>query len=237
MSVRQTFETFLELPSSAAALRVCRMVAAGTAPAALLVLHGSIGSGKTHLLRAIADAARRRVDCRVAETRAVDLVASLIRHIRLRDTPRPALRGFGDVDLLVVDHLESLLGKGGTQQAVAQLFQGLVASGASVVCASAVPPKALPELSSALEGAAPYADVQLTAPSETELGSLVRHLGSLHGIALSRETVGLIAAACGGDVGRAHGLVAQFAAAVKYPTRGAAAAALSRVSAARQSRT
>jgi len=126
MPVPQTFETFLEVPSTTAALRMCRMVADDALPAGVFLLDGPTGTGKSHLLHAVANAARRRCAGRLVETRAVDLVA---------------------------DH-----------------------------------------------------------------------------VALSQETVSLIAERCGGDIGHAHGLVAQFGAAVRYSTRGAAAAALARVS-------
>jgi chromosomal replication initiation ATPase DnaA len=228
MSVRQTFETFLEVPPTTAALHICRMVADDALPAGVFLLHGPTGTGKTHLLHAAANAARRRCACRLVETRAVDLVAGIVRELRWGDAPRSALSHFNQLDLLVVDDLQWLAGKSGSQQAVAQLFRGMVASGGTVVCASGVAAQTLPDLLSALEST-PYREIELTRPSKAEVQCLVRHLGDLHDVALSQGTVNLIAARCGGDIGHAHGLVAQFAAAVRYSTRGAAAAALARV--------
>jgi chromosomal replication initiation ATPase DnaA len=228
MSVRQTFETFLELPSTAAALRICRTVADDALPAGVFLLHGPTGTGKTHLLHAVASAARRRCACRVVETRAMDLLASIVRELRRDDTPRAALSYFNQLDLLVVDDLQWLAGKSGSQHGAAQLFRQMVASGGTVVCASGVAAQTLADLLSALESTT-YREIELTRPSKTEVQCLVRHLGDLQDVALSQETVSLIAERCGGDIGRAHGLVAQFAAAVRYSTRGAAAAALARV--------
>lgn len=234
-SVRQTFETFLELPSTAAALRMCRMVADGTLPAGVFLLHGPTGTGKTHLLHAVADAARRRRANRQVETRAVDVVAGMVRELRWRDAPRAALSYVNQLDLLVVDDLQWLAGKSGTQHAVAQLFQQMVTSGATVVCATGMAAQRLPDLVSVLESASPYREIRLNPPSNAEAECLVRHLGDLEGVALSQETVSLIAERCGGDTGQARGLVAQFAAAVRCCTRGAAAAALTRLSARRES--
>jgi chromosomal replication initiator protein len=229
MSVRQTFETFLELPPTTAALHMCRRVADDALPAGVLLLHGPTGSGKTHLLHAVASAARRRCACRLVETRAMDFVAGIVRELTWRDAPRAALSYFNQLDLLVADDLQWLAGKSGSQHAVAQLFRQMAASGATVVCARGIAAQALPNLLSVLESATAYREIELTRPSKAEVTCLVRHLGDLQDVALSQETVSLIAERCGGDIGRAHGLVAQFAAAVRYSTRGAAAAALARV--------
>jgi chromosomal replication initiator protein len=228
MSVRQTFETLTLLPFNAAAQHACRMVAEDAAAAGVVLLHGPTGIGKTHLLRAVADAARRRCACRLVETRAVDLIASIVRELRDRDATRASLRYFGRLDLLIVDDLEWLFGKGGSQIAVGQLFRTLVMSGATVVCASGIPPGPLCEFVSALDSSS-YRELPLIRPTPAEMQILIRHLATLQDISLSQETERQIAARSGGDIGRACGLVAQFAAAIKYSSRGAATAALARV--------
>lgn len=221
----QTFESFLQMPSRALAYRKCRSLAEDSTAPGVLLLHGGPGTGKTHLLRAVAHAARRRRwSCRVEETRTADLVTNVVRKLTSQPTTAASRGRYDDVDLLIVDDLQWLVAKTATQRYVAELFRRTVDAGASVVCASGVAPRALPELSDVLAAEPSYQPVAMGPVPQRELHRTIRYLADLHGVPLSASTVRLLAERCGGDVGRIHGLVAQFTAAVQWPTSEARAA-------------
>jgi type II secretory pathway predicted ATPase ExeA len=91
MPIAQTFETFVRMQSTSVAYRICRSKADGASSPAVVILFGESGSGKTHLLRAVVDAARRRSGRRVESTRAVDMLANILRELTWRQAPRAAL--------------------------------------------------------------------------------------------------------------------------------------------------
>jgi len=229
MPIEQTFETFVQMRSTSVAYRICRSKADGASSPAVLVLFGESGSGKTHLLRAVVDAARRRSGCRVESTRAVDMLANIVRELTWRQAPRAALSYYEQLDLLIVDDLQWLASKLASQHYVGQFFRRIVARGATIVCASGGAPVALPALATVLRAEPTYLSVHIPRPPRRELQRMIRHFTDVYGVPLSPATVRLMAERCEGDLGRVHGMVAQFAAAVRLTTSGAASAAIARV--------
>jgi chromosomal replication initiator protein len=164
---------------------------------------------------------------RVEQTSAVDLSARVIKELMQREAT-DALQVGDEFDMLIVDDLQWLLGKPGSQRYVAMLFRRMAASGASVICASGVAPRRLPELASVLRGESRYESVRIRMP-EREVRRVIRHLADTRGVPLSAATVNLLAQRCRGDLGQAAGVVAQFEAAVRWPTSDAAAVAVDRL--------
>ena len=135
-----TFATFIASPANAKPR--AKAIAFTRDPAGsgrLLALHGAAGSGKTHLLRAIASALATtrgidRVLCCSGEQLSLELVRAIgsdsIDEFRAR---------IASVDALVLDDLDALAGRDATQEELALSLEALGASGAPIAISSSKP--------------------------------------------------------------------------------------------------
>ncbi|MBJ7471641.1 MAG: chromosomal replication initiator protein DnaA [Solirubrobacteraceae bacterium] len=146
-----TFESFVIGHSNrlahGAALQVAELPATVFNP---LLLCGPPGTGKTHLLHAIANyvaatATHLNVHLCTSERFVSDFLGAL-RHRRIGDF-KDALRG---VDVLLVDDIQFLAGKEKTEEEFFHTFNALERSGAQLVLTSDQPPGQLGELSERL---------------------------------------------------------------------------------------
>lgn len=147
----QTFDNFVVGPSNrlahAAALR---LVDDPTAQFNPLVIYGSLGLGKTHLLRAIAHGVRERHrGLQVLYMSAEAFTNSFLEDMRAGrlGTFRQRMR---HVDLLLVDDVSFMASKKATQAELLHTFEALDAEGKQVVLAADRHPRQIKDFSDSL---------------------------------------------------------------------------------------
>jgi chromosomal replication initiator protein len=132
---RMTFESFITGKSNQLAFAAAERIAAapaGASPYNPLYLHAGVGLGKTHLLQAIAQAARaqgKRVAYFTADRFMYGFVAALKSQTALAFKEK--LRG---IDLLVVDDVQFIQGKS-IQQEFGHTINALIDAGKQIVVA------------------------------------------------------------------------------------------------------
>jgi chromosomal replication initiator protein len=150
-NARHQLSSFLAGPTNEIPLRFALQAVEEPGSWNPLVFYGSPGSGKTHLLHGIVNSYRRRYP-----TRKVVYTSSARFSRQYSMTARKRASGrfrefYRRADLLVLDDLQDLAGKQGTERELTLTLDHLHAHGAQVVCAASSSPKRLNHLD-ALEG-------------------------------------------------------------------------------------
>ncbi|MCA9564528.1 MAG: chromosomal replication initiator protein DnaA [Myxococcales bacterium] len=148
LRARYTFENFVAGPSNEFALAASR--AAFQKPGQIyspLFLCGEVGLGKTHLLNAIGIALlETNADKRIRYMTCEAFMNEMVQHIQDRNMAafRQGLRH--DLDVLLIDDVQFLSGKDGTQQEFFHTFNSLHQMGAQIVLTSDRYPHQIPDL-------------------------------------------------------------------------------------------
>ena len=198
-----TFERFVVTRGAIEAVESCRSLASGHSDAPrLLLLHGSLGSGKTHLLHSITHAIRDRApSMRIVETTATDLVQEMTAALR-RDKPAELELLWPQGALVTIDDLHVLTGKAMTQREVGRLFIAAVERGCRLVCATGSLAE-IPAVITALRAHAGVRFVALRRPSRADMRRILAGMARAEGLRLTAKTLSSLAAGCRGDVRRA----------------------------------
>jgi hypothetical protein len=166
---RFTFETFVVGPGNRMAAAAARHVAEspGTSYNPLWV-YGAAGTGKSHLLRAVAALASAvRPELRVVVETAEGFASRLSTAIAAGGLD--AFRdGLLDAGLLVIDDAEALAGKARTQEELVWLWDEFLRHNVQMIYASTVPPAELGGMDEGLRGRLGDGMVVDIAPPEPE---------------------------------------------------------------------
>lgn len=147
LNPKYTFESFIIGPNNEVAHAACRAVA--SKPGEVynpLFIYGGVGLGKTHLLHAVGNTILRdNPRARVLYVTSEKFINEFVQSIRERNTQK-FKEYYRDVDVLMIDDVQFLAGKGKTQEELFHTFNALHALNKQIILSSDRSPKAIPTL-------------------------------------------------------------------------------------------
>lgn len=195
LNEKYTFDTYVvsdsnKLPTSAA-IAVAEKPARAYNP---LFVWGDSGLGKTHLMHAIGNYAHQlNPKLRIKYVSSEEFTNDYINSVR-DDRQESFKRRYRDLDILMVDDIQFLQGKEGTQEEFFHTFNALQQNGKQIVLSSDRPPKQLTTLEDRLRTrfqAGLIADIY-PPDLETRIAILMKK-SQADGISTSRDVLELIA--------------------------------------------
>ena len=147
-----TFDNFVVGTSNqmpyAASKRICNENSLIYNP---LYIHGNVGMGKTHLLNAMAiDFKKNNPNIKVVLMSAERFMYQFIKAIRLKDTIKFKDQ-FRSIDVLMIDDIQFIGGKGSTQEEFFYTFNNLIDDGKQIIISSNKSPVELIDLDEKLK--------------------------------------------------------------------------------------
>ncbi|MDP3997232.1 MAG: chromosomal replication initiator protein DnaA [bacterium] len=145
LNAKYTFDTFVIGPNNEVAHAACRAVASN--PGATynpLFIYGGVGLGKTHLMHAVGNAIfAEKPQTKIMYVASEKFINEFVVSIRDRNTQKFKDR-YRNVDVLIIDDVQFLAGKGKTQEELFHTFNALYGQNKQIVLSSDRQPRAIP---------------------------------------------------------------------------------------------
>lgn len=190
------FDTFLESDCNRVARSVGEAVAIrpGQAPLNVLFIHGPSGVGKTHLSQAIGQRVRSlHPSKRVAYVSCSKFEAQYMHDARFNDK-FSFIEFYQQMDVLIIDDIQGLVGKVKTQHAFFEIFNHLYLHGKQIILTCDMPPVALDGLEHRLQTRiAASMMIQLDRPDLELRRKILKSRIASSGVELGEEVVEYIA--------------------------------------------
>jgi chromosomal replication initiator protein len=196
LNPRYTFDTFIRGESNKLAYAAAMAVAnnPGGTRYNPLVIYGTVGLGKTHLIQAIGNAALQKFpSARVLYTSSDRFTVEFVDSIQNnRSNEFQAL--YRSVDLLIVDDVQFFAGKERTQDIFFHSFNALRELGKQIILTCDRPPKELKDIDDRLLNRLQWGlTADIAAPDLETRIAILRHKAIADGIELSGEVIEYLA--------------------------------------------
>ena len=172
-----TFDTLVVGPSNEAAAQAVRRIFSNSLASSILFVSGSQGVGKTHLLRALVNAANKNTtkSLRITYMPAEEFMSAYVEGAKKGDT-QALKRKLRKSDVVAIDDLQTIAGKKGTEREFCSNVRAIIGKGGKVILTADASPSNLQGLSQQLRNELQGAtDLQIEMPDEKMREEILRN--------------------------------------------------------------